>query len=146
MEKKKKRPTTWIGRNWKAILTITAIGLSPVVCFAAFLFWGFGIEPLISEIQAFAKINKMEYWELPPDSEFISFESWAGGGGTMTWVSGEMIIASYLSQEQIRDFYWTHYPAFGSIEGRIAVSVIGQERDGRTLYRIWAAQPTINPF
>lgn len=148
MEKKKKRPTAWLGHNWKTLLKIVGglglLSLFILGCLISVLYYFLSFEPWLNEIKALDKINQMQNWELPPDSEFVSFGTESRVGGTMHFVWGELTIASSLSLEEIQIFYWIRYPDFKVPRSpdKLDISIVdnAEMTTGRTVYMISAAE------
>jgi hypothetical protein len=93
-------------------------------------------------MKALDKVNQMQTWDLPPNSEFVSFETESRVGGTQHYVWGELTILSSLSLEEIQDFYWTNYPDYltaRSILSEISV-VENSATRGQTTYLISSAK------
>jgi hypothetical protein len=55
-----------------------------------------------------AEINEMLYWTLPAQTEIVAFETDIFGNSS-SFIRGELIISTTLSEAEIRYFYQTHY-------------------------------------
>jgi hypothetical protein len=128
MEKKKKKPALPRHR----LLAGCLIGIVSIVgcCFLILLAVHMAWHPC-----PFCSVSQMEYWELPPNSELVTFEEYSQGGTNQWWV-GELTILTTLAEEEVKIFYRSRYQPDCVINADLTFSLEGYTDDGRMIYRI----------
>jgi hypothetical protein len=97
----KKTSTSWLKSHPHAMLI--AVGIIILACF--FVFYAtFASDYFIANY----RINQMRYWELPPQSEFISFETQMFGDSS-NFLEGRLTISSRTTLQEVQEFYETNY-------------------------------------
>ena len=133
MDKKKKHLNSWLQGNRMKLSCFVTLLVAPFIGYAClFLTIVYGAE-ILARIETFP----MRFWELPPQSEFVSFEMEVVGGGNSEWVRGQLTIRSYLPEEIIQEFYRNKYHPNCGIDGRYwSVTVVSEDAEGQRIYEI----------
>lgn len=134
MDKRKRSPDSiWHNKFLRILLFLT---VTPVVCFGCTLSLYFGLSGYIG---AYIHLYKMTGWEIPPESRYVDFAIEDASGGTSCFVIGRLVIESNLPEEQLTEFYRSHYGKnyWGGVDP-ITAYEIDNSPDGKHWYRISA--------
>lgn len=101
----------------------------PVVCVGGLIAFLAGYL-ILGEASAYHLISQMQYWEMPPETEFIELTITNGSGGTTCAFNGQLTIASNLSTDELTTFFQSLY--------RATPVTSGKKLDGKTVYSIFA--------
>jgi hypothetical protein len=90
--------------KYRFIPMFVLLGITVIVACSFVVYWTFASDYFIANY----RINQMRYWELPPQSEFLSFETQLFGGSS-NFLEGRLTISSHETLEEIQAFYETNY-------------------------------------
>lgn len=118
----------------KPIFKVLGITLFIFACFIGY------IVGIFTGSFAQMSIAPLRFANLPPDSEFISFEMGKGGSGTSLLAYGYLYFASDLPEENVLEFFdmRTFQPCGVGIESLYiyGLTLENHDEEGRNIYRL----------
>lgn len=105
MKQKSKSSPSKFTKFVKIILLLFASLITGAFFFIGWGMWHYYFYPFsVAE----REVKAMRHWELPAESEIISFETEVIGASS-SYVMGELTIRTTLSETEIADFYHANY-------------------------------------
>lgn len=137
MEKKKKNSDSGVTPLQLVIGILVILFGVPAVCIVSLIALIAG-HLILGEASAYDHISQMQYWEMPPETEFVELTITDGSGGNTCAYHGRLKIASHLSADELTTFFRSRYGKY--YYGGLEATTSGDKLDGKTIYGIFARQ------